>query len=90
MSGYVKKVERSLGETKSLLETGNIAEILSAQEEIVENNVILEKERENNIPREPCLVEDFNESMIVDEIDACDILRELLAIEGEVTVGEPH
>ena len=90
MSGYVKKVERSLGETKSLLETGNIAEILSAQEEIVENNVILEKERENNIAWEPCLVEDFNESMIVEEIDACDILRELLAIEGEVTVGEPH
>ena len=48
---------------------------------MAESRAILDEERKTTVlPVEP--VEDFNESLIVEEIDACDILRELLAIEG--------
>ena len=50
---------------------------------MAESRAILDEERKTTVLSvEPCLVEDFGESLIVEEIDACDILRELLAIEG--------
>ena len=81
LSKYVKRAERYLEETKSLLEKGNIAEILSSQEEIAENRKILDEGRPKNEPR---IIEEFYESMIVEEIDASDILRELLTIESKL------
>ena len=81
ISEYVKKVECACEKTKYVLEMRNIAELLDAWEEYGDD-ATMKNEREKNMPPEPCVVEDFSESLMIAEIDACDVLRELLAIEG--------